>query len=66
MNFVSIRTIKNEQVIVNLDHVVFIGECKEGVIVRFVDGDYIKCSDEFNTFLRRISTGVICPNPFEK
>ncbi len=62
MNFVPVRTIKNEQVIVNLDHVVFIGECKEGVIVRFADGDYIKCSDDFNGLLRRLDTVVLRTN----
>ena len=54
MNFELLTTTKKESVIVNLDHVVFIGECKDGVIVRFIDGDYVKCLDDMHVLLARL------------
>ena len=66
MNFKLLTTTRKESVIVNLDHVVFIGECKEGVIVRCADGDYIKCLDDFNIVLRRVDTAVLLQSNIEK
>lgn len=62
MNLKLVRTIKNEQVIVNLDYVVFVGEVKDKVIVRFADGDYITCADDFETLLRRLDNVVVRSN----
>ena len=62
MNLKLVRTIKNEQVIVNLDYVVFVGEVKDKVIVRFADGDYITCADDFETLLRRFDNVVVRSN----
>lgn len=66
MNLKLVRTIKNEQVIVNLDYVVFVGEVKDKVIVRFADGDYITCADDFETLLRRLDNVVVRSNALEK
>lgn len=54
MNLELLTTVRKESVIVNLDHVVYIGECKDGVIVRFIDGDYVKCLDDVHALLVRL------------
>ena len=66
MNLKLVRTIKNEQVIVNLDYVVFVGEVKGKVIIRFADCDYITCADNFDTILRLFDNVVVGSNALEK
>lgn len=60
--FINFTTKNDEQVIVNMDHVVMLCNTKKGPFVVFDDESSFYCKEDFDQVLRKVDRAVVLSN----